>query len=312
MMAFETRPDADGLESEWWDLWRRDPAATPFQSPAWLMPWRRYFDEGESLVLTAREGGRLMALLPLFTLGGRLLPWGAATSDRLDGLFDPNLDPAELSEGLAALDRPLDLFQLQPASPLLQAPLPTGWHERRSDSECCVRANLPAEIEAKLAENVRYYRRRAARAGADEPSVNHPASIEDLADLHTRLWRSRALPGVFADQRFLAWQQEALPALEAAGLARLYEVRIGGYVAAALYILTAKGRAYYYIGGFDPEHASLGLGSILVGHAIEEAEKEGLRTFDFLRGRERYKYRWGGADCPTYARYLAPPGEMVR
>ncbi len=30
------------LEPEWRELWERDPAATPFQSPAWLVPWVRY------------------------------------------------------------------------------------------------------------------------------------------------------------------------------------------------------------------------------------------------------------------------------
>jgi len=27
------------LADEWWDLWHRSPAATPFQSPAWLLAW---------------------------------------------------------------------------------------------------------------------------------------------------------------------------------------------------------------------------------------------------------------------------------
>ena len=34
--------DEAGLEAlapEWWELWRRCPAATPFQSRAWLLPW---------------------------------------------------------------------------------------------------------------------------------------------------------------------------------------------------------------------------------------------------------------------------------
>ena len=306
MTSFEILPGADALEAEWWELWHRDPAATPFQSPAWLLPWRRHFDQGESFVLAARDGGRLVALLPLFWLKGRLLPWGAGTSDWLDGLFDPAFGASELSKGLSMLDAPLDLFQLPATSPLLRARLPSGWQERLGPSECCVTTGLPVQIDPKLAANLRYYRRRAARAGARKPEISRPASLDSLADLHTRRWQDSDQPGVFADPRFLAWQAEALPALEAAALARVYQLRIDGRIAAALYVLTAKECAYYYIGGFDPAHASLGLGTVLLGHAIREAEREGMRTFDFLRGRERYKYRWGGTDCPTFARYLAP------
>jgi CelD/BcsL family acetyltransferase involved in cellulose biosynthesis len=36
---------------------------------------------------------------------------------------------------------------------------------------------------------------------------------------------------------------------------------------------------------------------VLIGHAIEEAAQQGAREFHFLRGREPYKYEWGGRDC---------------
>ena len=29
----------EALAPAWQDLWRRAPAATPFHSPAWLIPW---------------------------------------------------------------------------------------------------------------------------------------------------------------------------------------------------------------------------------------------------------------------------------
>ena len=63
-------------------------------------------------------------------------------------------------------------------------------------------------------------------------------------------------------------------------------------------------RAYYYIGGFDPSRARLSPGTIMIGHAIEEAIGAGARTFDFLRGREAYKYAWGAVDLPLYGRRL--------
>jgi CelD/BcsL family acetyltransferase involved in cellulose biosynthesis len=53
--------------------------------------------------------------------------------------------------------------------------------------------------------------------------------------------------------------------------------------------------AYYQL-GWSPEWRSYSLGSVLVGHAILWARAQGLRTFDFLRGRDEYKYRFGAVD----------------
>ncbi|MDZ5696471.1 GNAT family N-acetyltransferase [Chelativorans sp. M5D2P16] len=306
-MQVEYLSNARGIEPEWWDLWQRDPAATPFQSPAWLVPWRRHFRDGESVILSMREEGRLLALLPLFAREGRFLPWGAGPTDRLDGVFDPRLEPDSLSDALGRLSLPVKLFQLRSDSPLAHAHAPEGWRAETSPAESCAVLSLPARPSKKMAQNLRYCRRRAERAGISGPERSGAAEIEALADLHTRRWRLRGEAGIFADARMLGWLREAFPALEAANLLRLHTMRAGGETVAALCVLTARERSYYYIGGFAPEYARLGLGTVLVGHAIEEAGREGHESFDFLRGREAYKYRWGAADQPTRARRLAPP-----
>jgi CelD/BcsL family acetyltransferase involved in cellulose biosynthesis len=307
-MKAEIRSDAAGLEGKWWDLWHRDPAATAFQSPAWLIPWRQQFSEGENRVLTIESGQKLVGLLPLFRHEGRLLPWGAGTTDWLDGIFDPELDPAELSDALAELTDLLDLFQLSADSLLLKAPLPEGWCERRRSSDACADLPLPARLPRNMTENLRYYRRRAARAGVADPERASPSIFDELVELHTRRWRERKQPGILSDTRVLAWHKEALPVLDAAGLLRLYALRLHGRTVAVLYVLYSKKRAFYYIGGFDPALESLGLGTILIGHAISDAERDGAQTFDFLRGQESYKYRWGATERPSYARWLCPPG----
>jgi CelD/BcsL family acetyltransferase involved in cellulose biosynthesis len=61
---------------------------------------------------------------------------------------------------------------------------------------------------------------------------------------------------------------------------------------------------YFYIGGFDPDRAALSPGALLLGHAIEAAVREGAVAFDFLRGREAYKLRWGARDTHTHRRRL--------
>lgn len=52
----------------------------------------------------------------------------------------------------------------------------------------------------------------------------------------------------------------------------------------------------HYQGGWNAAWARLSLGTVIVSEAIRLAHVHGLRCFDFLRGAEWYKYRFGGVD----------------
>ena len=52
----------------------------------------------------------------------------------------------------------------------------------------------------------------------------------------------------------------------------------------------------YYQTGWDQAYAARGLGTVLVATAMRSARETGCEVFDFLRGPERYKYRFGGVD----------------
>ena len=80
------------LLPEWWALWSRTARATPFSSPAWLLPWWDAFHPGELFIAAVRRDGLLVGLSPLYiedgALGRRLLPLGIAVTDNLDMLVD--------------------------------------------------------------------------------------------------------------------------------------------------------------------------------------------------------------------------------
>jgi CelD/BcsL family acetyltransferase involved in cellulose biosynthesis len=106
--------------------------------------------------------------------------------------------------------------------------------------------------------------------------------------------------------------QEALPELLALGVLRMHALRLDGRLIAVLYgladpELSGSGRVYYYLSGFDPEFEPHSPGTLIVAHAIFEAQRSGACAFDFLRGKEDYKYRWGAVDTFTYRRQLRAP-----
>src|SRR6185437_15341616 len=120
------------IEPEWRALWDSDPHATPFQSPAWLLPWWRQFGQPELTAITIRRRHRLIGLLPFYIYreprsGGRqLLLIGSGTSDYLDGLLAPECSPDDVLRALHLLRSSISwdlasLTQLRPGSRLFQA-----------------------------------------------------------------------------------------------------------------------------------------------------------------------------------------------
>jgi CelD/BcsL family acetyltransferase involved in cellulose biosynthesis len=85
---------------------------------------------------------------------------------------------------------------------------------------------------------------------------------------------------------------------------RFYGLRLGGRLVSSWYGFHAHGICYAYLTGFEPGTERLQPGTLLVGHAIEAAEREGLAEFDFLRGQEPFKYFWGAIDRPGLKRVL--------
>jgi CelD/BcsL family acetyltransferase involved in cellulose biosynthesis len=100
----------------------------------------------------------------------------------------------------------------------------------------------------------------------------------------------------------LALHREAAPALLARGLLRLHVLWVGERAAGALLGFADRAWAAAYLSGFDPAFRLGSPGAVLFLRAIEEAIAGGARTFDFLRGREPYKYDWGATDRPARRR----------
>ncbi len=322
IVAARSEAALEALAAPWAALWRRVPNATPFQHPAWLIPWWRAFAHGELWVLALYRRVRLVGVLPLYREGDRLMPLGAGVTDLLDALVEPEVPLAEVLAAVPDLTGcgALEFPALPPWSRLLRFGPPPGWRESCGATDVCPflplgtkgGRDLAAVLPASQARNLRHTGRRAERAGgvAVESATPHTAGgmLEDLFELHAARWSGRGEPGVLADPAVQAFHRGAVPALAEAGLLRMHRLRIGGRLAAVHYGLGDGRRTYYYLGGFDPELAAQGPGVLAVGHAIAEALAEGAAEFHFLRGREAYKYRWGAVDQPSLTRRFTVGG----
>jgi CelD/BcsL family acetyltransferase involved in cellulose biosynthesis len=322
--AVTTGAGLEALAPAWHDLWRRAPAATPFQSPAWLIPWWREIGGGELRVLVARQDGRMVALLPMYLQhdgeGGKLLPLGIAISDYLDGLFEEDVGvmAAEaLLRHLAGRDdwRRCELHPLRPGTPLLEAGASPGMTDEVLAFEPCLVVEVPAAarelrdvLPSKIRDNLRYFRGRAERAGRVSFETATAAILSDFVEalfrLHDARWHQLEQPGVLADPAIRRFHRAAAPVLLSSGLLRLHALRLDERLIAVMYALHARGRAYCYLCGFDPEFGAVSPGTLILGRTVEQAVREGAREVDFLRGQERFKYFWGVRERPCYGRML--------
>ena len=308
--------DLDALErirDAWWDLWRRDARATPFQSPAWLIPWQRAFAPGPLHVVALWRNEQLAALAPFYveTQTQRLLPVGISLSDNLDLLAEDH-DAAQALVSHLLEDAPCARVEIENLPMQAHARELTdieGWTHREEPNEVCPFLPLGSTWDAHVPARKRRQWRRAVREAQQhgdmriEAIAGHPKDFLDhLARLHRARWETRAQEGLLADEAVQRFHRLAAPELLRAGLARFYLLSFAGQVTGAYYGLAAKDRAYAYIGGFDPAFAHESPGTILMAHAMAQAQTEGARRFEFLRGGEDYKYAWGAQDEPVYRR----------
>ena len=308
------------IAEEWRLLFERCPHATPFERPEWLLSWAQAFRPEVLHTIEVRRHGALVGLAPLFLYRAGadriLVPLGASISDYIDWLIDPIQSAAILERIFAVLrdsrkgwDR-LELSDVPPSSPLLTF-RSSDWDVAQSPETACPILELPrgaksvAQIlSGKARHNLRTAAHRMERMGRAKFEIATRETVDEflaaMMRLHGARWNEFGTRGVLSEKRVQEFHRIAARALLGRGVLRLYGLRLQGQLIAALYALVGSETFYCYLQGFDPAYGPLSPGAQILGRVIDDALREGKTRVDFLRGRERYKYAWGGRDSETW------------
>jgi CelD/BcsL family acetyltransferase involved in cellulose biosynthesis len=313
------------------DGWRRLAAATPgssyFSSPDWVLGWWETLGAGTAAEVAVWRGpsGEPEALAPLARTGQRLhrrLPVPVRTWTNLGGgpgAADHCGWPAlpgragEIRDWLAAkaARTPLLLRDLDPQAG--SHLVPEG--ARRVASSACPRLAIPAGDEPPpWSANFRRQLRSYARKLADREVTFRWVACKEMTDelletvivLHERRQQVTGWASSFDRSRTGLHRRLIARAGPGRGPAMVLAERDGRAVG-ALYGFCWEGVFAYYQMGWEPEWADTNLGTALVAEAIRLAGLDGARVFDFLRGAEAYKYRFGATDRVD-ATWLVPSG----
>lgn len=147
-----------------------------------------------------------------------------------------------------------------------------------------------------VAKKNAYYRRRSEREGIrfvrHTPGSVTLAHLDILLRLHDARFGERSVlrKETIAIQKALIQRQETN--LSPVVITAEHDGRTVG----VLWGLWFAGVFSYYQTGWLPEYKSVSLGTVLVDEAICMARDLQATIFDFLRGPEEYKYRFGASD----------------
>ena len=318
-------------EGEWNALVEASIADTPFSRYEYLSEWWKTLGGGEwngenggrrpeLILISAKENEQLIGIAPLFLADyedqrALMLIGSIEISDYLD-LIVRSEDQARFLTGL--LDflasskaddwSALDWYNLPDSSPTLAA-LKTeaekrGWthHEEvyRPTPRIALNGSFEeylARIDKKQRHEIRRKMRRAAESGRVQfRLIDSTANIESEINDFFALMVQDPNKEQFLHPEMREQMTVTIRNAFERGYLWLAFLEIDGAKAAASLNFDYRNKLWGYNSGVGREHMELSPGWVLLGHVIQWCCQHGRSEFDFMRGDEEYKYRFGGVN----------------
>jgi CelD/BcsL family acetyltransferase involved in cellulose biosynthesis len=164
-------------------------------------------------------------------------------------------------------------------------------------------------LDRKHRHELRRKLRKLPQAGEVELEVlSSPGEIgAEMADFLQMHRASRTEKAAFMTDQMERFFRKLVSALADEGAAEMLFLRLGGKRAAAVMCFTGEEETLLYNSGYDPDYAQFSVGLLSKALALQRAIEQGKKRFDFLRGRERYKYELGAKDFTVYRAVVGRP-----
>jgi CelD/BcsL family acetyltransferase involved in cellulose biosynthesis len=133
-------------------------------------------------------------------------------------------------------------------------------------------------------------------SAAEEP-LSLAESMGIFFDLHRKSSKDKA---EFMTPKMQDYFRELSARFQERGWLKLSFLKVEGKEVATLFSFEFAGTKYVYNSGYDPQLGWISPGIVLAAHCIRRAIENGISVFNFLRGREEYKYHLGGREERIY------------
>lgn len=320
-------------KEDWNQLLQNSASQVPFLTFEYQQTWwetrggGEWPESSELVLIAAFRGDQLVGVAPLFhtenILGKKalMLIGSIEVSDFLDFIIQPE-DLSEFTTGLIDFllntsDTPqwnlLDLYNLLGDSPTLSAleseAERRGWTHKKVHLQPSPYIPLPGDYQAYLSAIDKKQRHEIKRKLRNvEQSMAEPdlyfVQKEDDLEVETQ-----AFIDMMAEdpnkREFLteAMQQHLHNTAQTAlnhGWLKLAFLTLYGKKAATIMSFKFNQRLWLYNSGWKWEFREFSPGWVMLAYLIEWANQNGIEEFDFMRGNEDYKYKFGAVDRHIY------------
>ena len=317
------------LEGEWNDLLSQSSAHVPFLRFEYLYDWwatrggGEWPDDARLAIITAHEGGRLLGIAPFFINKledeRKLYLLGSIEiSDYLDFICreeDLEIFIREVLDYVRMMLKPqedlkeVDLYNILDESPTIDLLKDTA-----KDMDLKVSVDklqhapyipLPGEWEeylAKIDKKQRHEIRRKMRRATDgemkfEVYITREANkLEDDMDDFLELMAKDEVKEDFLSPRMREQMKAVMRCAYEKDCLQLAFLTSGEKKVAGYLSFDYLNRIWVYNSGIDPDYSAFSPGWVLLGHLLQWAIEHGREGFDFMRGSEEYKYKFGAVD----------------
>ena len=313
-------------EQSWNALVQKNSTNTPFQLYGYLKNWWEYkgggeWDDGELLIICGYQDSNLVGIAPLFRTvyegkNSILLLGSIEISDYLDLIYDPAHGPEFVAQTLTFLaENDPDSF-----GNLLLVNLPESSPTNNFLKETCQKYGWKMESERayhtpaiQLADDWDTYlsgidkkqrheiRRKMRRAEEGPQTISwHQATDRELLGAESEdffdLMTTDPEKQQFLTEKMRVQMQSIIEWAYKAGILQLSFLNVESKKAAAYFCFDYQDRIWVYNSGFDPQFRDYSPGWVMLGYLIQHAIENDKKVFDFMRGDETYKYRFGAQD----------------
>jgi CelD/BcsL family acetyltransferase involved in cellulose biosynthesis len=320
------------LKRDWDQLLQRSASHVPFLTFEYLQAWwgtrggGEWPDDSQLVLVTAYDQDRLVGIAPLFhaeNLQGKpalMLIGAIEVSDFLDFIVQPK-DLPEFISGLIDFllmeDLPawevLDFYNILEDSPTIKAlaaeAAQRGWDYQQIKLQPSPYIPLSQDFETYLAgidKKQRHEIRRKLRNVASNPVKSELYFTEDLASLEPDMEAFINMMAQDPNKKEFLTPLMRVHLKNTARIAfdnnwlQLSFFTVDGIKAAANMSFQFNNRLWLYNSGWDWEYRQYSPGWILLAYLIQWAAENQIEEFDFMRGDEDYKYKFGGIDRHIY------------
>jgi CelD/BcsL family acetyltransferase involved in cellulose biosynthesis len=278
--------------------------------------------DSELAVVTAHQDGRLVGIAPLFSARNRdgfpalLLLGSIEISDYLDVITRPVDLPVFMAGLLDFIGRPgfpdwqlLDWHNLPEASPALKVLQAEAgkrlWAFTQTRSYHVPSIPLTGDFETYLAgidkkqrHEIRRKMRRAEESGRNVRwyIVEDGSTLSAEMEIFMLMMAQDPEKAAFLTPGMRTQMQLACRAAFENGWLQLAFLEADGQKAAGYLNFDYLNRIWVYNSALDRRFLDLSAGWVLLGYLLQWANENKRAEFDFMRGDEDYKYRFGGVD----------------